>query len=54
MGGWVGVQAVVNEDAAGSNLMLRAELHRLKMELAAKAQGPSGSSPAMTDEVLNL
>ena len=28
-------QAVVNEDAVGSNLMLKAELQRVKMQLAA-------------------
>ena len=44
----------MNEDAAGSKLMLRAEVHRLKMELAAKGQGPSGFGPPLTNEVLNL
>lgn len=31
----VGVQAVVNEDAVGTNVMLKAELQRVKLQLAA-------------------
>ena len=38
-----GVQAVVNEDAMGTNMMLKAELHRVKLQLAAM----HGHSPAM-------
>ena len=29
------VQAVVNEDALGTNMMLKAELHRVRLQLAA-------------------
>lgn len=36
------VQAVVNEDAVGTNLMLKAELQRVKLQLAAMhGQSPS-------------
>ena len=36
------VQAVVNEDAVGSNMMLKAELQRVKLQLAAlHSQSPS-------------
>ena len=36
------VQAVVNEDAVGTNMMLKAELQRVKLQLAAMhGQSPS-------------
>ena len=37
------MQAVVNEDALGTNVMLKAELHRVKVQLAAM----HGQPPAM-------
>ncbi len=37
------MQAVVNEDALGTNVMLKAELHRVKVQLAAM----HGQAPAM-------
>lgn len=37
------LQAVVNEDAVGTNVMLKAELHRVKVQLAAM----HGQAPAL-------
>ena len=39
------VQAVVNEDAVGTNMMLKAELQRVKLQLAAL----HGQSPSFDD-----
>ena len=39
------VQAVVNEDAVGTNMMLKAELQRVKIQLAAM----HGQTPALDD-----
>ena len=42
------MQAVVNEDAEGTKAVLQAEVHRLKMEIAAlQKQGQAGLAPAL-------
>ncbi len=41
------VQAVVNEDAVGTNLMLKAELQRLKVQLAALHGQPPALDAAL-------